>query len=113
MVEYKDLFINKWIEIIFGFIAAGLVALYKKLASKLHKQVCDQNSLKDGTLALLRSEIIRNYEKYIYRKWIPIYARENVLKLYEAYHQLGGNGAIDKLIEELEALQSIDPNEQK
>lgn len=112
-MEYKDLFINKWVEIIFGFIAAGLVALYKKLSSKLKKQACDQNALKDGTLALLRNEIIHSYDKYIYRKWIPIYARENVLKLYEAYHQLGGNGAIDKLIEEIEALSSNDPNEQK
>jgi Zn/Cd-binding protein ZinT len=35
---------------------------------------------------------------------MPLYARENVLEMYNAYHALGGNGAITKLMEEMENL---------
>ena len=100
----KDIIVRYWIEFILGIMAAGCVALYRRLEAKIYKQVNDQKALKEGMLALLRSGIINSYDKYIKREWIPIYAMENVLALYEAYHSLGGNGAIDKLIEELKEL---------
>jgi hypothetical protein len=93
-----------WVEVIFGGIVALLTALYKKLSSKVHKQLCDSKSVKDGTQALLRNEIIKEYDKYIERGYIPIYAKENVTSMYEAYHALGGNGTITKLMDELKEL---------
>jgi len=106
--EYKDLIFSKWFEIIIGLITTGVLTLYKKLSTKIHKQVEDQKALKDGTLALLRSELIHNYDKYMERGWLPIYAVENICELYSTYHKLGGNGAIDKIIEELKSLPSIE-----
>ena len=35
---------------------------------------------------------------------IPIYAQENVQAMYEAYHELGGNGTVTKLVREIMAL---------
>ena len=107
-MDYRTLIINHWIEVIFGVISAGIITLYKKLASKLHKQIIDQKALKDGTLALLRSEIIHNYDKYMEREYIPIYALENIEELSRSYFRLGGNGAVTKLIEELKTLSSKD-----
>jgi hypothetical protein len=89
-----------------GLIMAGMIAFYKKLSKKIHKQLNDQKALKDGTLALLRNQIIQNYDKYMDRERIPIYAIENVLELYNAYHTLGGNGTITKLVDELKELPS-------
>lgn len=60
-----------------------------------------QGALEDGTRALLRAEIIRSYDKYTDRGWIPLYAREALEKAYEAYRNLGGNGAVKHLYEEL------------
>lgn len=105
-MDYKTLFINNWVEVIFGLIMAGIIAFYKKLSIKIHKQINDEKAVKNGTLALLRNQIIQNYEKYIDREWIPIYAIENVLELYDAYHTLGGNGTITKLVDELKELPS-------
>jgi hypothetical protein len=103
-----DFILQYWIEVLFGLIVAVLGILYKTLSRKLHKQICDLKSLRDGTQALLRNEIIRAYDKYTEQEWIPIYALENVLAMYQAYHDLGGNGTITKLVEELKLLQSYE-----
>lgn len=90
-----------WIEVIFGAILTGIGYSYRRLACRLREQREDQEALRAGTLALLRSEIIRNYDHYIGKGVTPIYAMENLLALYEAYHALGGNGTITKLVDEL------------
>ena len=33
-----------------------------------------------------------DYEKYTERGYCPIYAREQLTRVYEAYHGMGGNG---------------------
>jgi hypothetical protein len=43
------------------------------------------------------------------KEWMPLYARENILEMYSAYHDLGGNGAITKLMKELEDLPTHQP----
>lgn len=106
-LDYKSLIVNNWITFIFGLISVGIIAFCKQLSKKIHKQFCDQQSLKNGTLALLRSEIIHCYDKYIDKGWIPLYGLENVLDLYESYHDLGGNGAITKLVLEIKELPSV------
>ena len=93
-------------EIIIGMITVISGAVYKHLSNKVRKQQANQMATRTGTLALLRSEIIQYYDKYIDREYIPIYAMENVLELYEAYYTLGGNGTIHKLIDELRTLPS-------
>lgn len=110
-LEIKEFIIKYWLAAAFGVVATGLGLCYKGLSKKVHQQLCDQKSLKDGTKALLRNEIIRSYEKYVDLKWMPLYARENVLEMYNSYHNLGGNGAVTKLIEELMALSSAPPKE--
>lgn len=102
----KDFIVQYWLETLFGVVVAGIGAAYSRLSKKVHKQICDQRNLHDGTKALLRNEIIRSYDKYMDQEWIPIYARENVLDMYNAYHELGGNGTITKLMNELAELPS-------
>jgi hypothetical protein len=98
-----------WQEGLFAVIVAIFTALYKRFQKKVKKELCDQKSIKNGMLALLRSEIIRQHEKYTEREWIPVYAMDNVNDLYKAYHDLGGNGTITKLVKELENLRSTKP----
>lgn len=108
----KEWFVKYWLEALFGLVVAGMGLLYRRLAKKISKREADQKALRAGTLALLRSEIIRNYDTYKSRGWIPIYAMENVLELYSAYHTLGGNGTMTKLADELKYLPSKDPEEE-
>lgn len=106
----RDFIIRYWVQALFAAVLAAGAAAYRKLSSKLKKQLGDQKSLRDGTQALLRNGIIQQYEKYIARGYVPLYALENILALYKAYHALGGNGAITKLIGELRALPTQEPN---
>lgn len=102
----REWIMKYWLEAIFGVVVTGLGVACKKLAKRIKQQSCDQKALRNGTQALLRNEIIREYEKYKDRTWIPIYGRENVLEMYNAYHELGGNGAITQLMDELKELPS-------
>lgn len=59
-----------------------------------------------GVRSLLRKEIIDEYNHYMDTGYIPIYALENVVEMYKAYHRLGGNGACTKIVDELKELSS-------
>ncbi|AEY64840.1 hypothetical protein [Clostridium sp. BNL1100] len=98
----KDFIIKYWIQFLFAIVSGGLGVAYKALAKRIHKQSCDQKALKDGTQSLLRSEIIRCYDMYMERGYIHCF--ESVLAMYDAYHKLGGNGTVTKLVEELREL---------
>ena len=79
----------------------GVVRGYKKHLS----------AFTDGVKSLLRSEIIRNYEKYTDRGYCPIYAREPLSHVYEAYHALGGNSTATDLYKKTMALPSDPPSD--
>ena len=64
-----------------------------------------------GVRSLLRKEIIDEYNHYMDVGYIPIYALENVVEMYKAYHRLGGNGACTKIVEELKDLSSYQHKE--
>lgn len=71
------------------------------------KQVKKRNSaLENGVLSLLRTEIIRQHDKWTNRGYCPIYAKDALEKAYIAYHDLGGNGTITKLYQETINLKS-------
>lgn len=65
----------------------------------------------NGVLALLRDRIIERYNHYMEQRYIPIYGLENVLAMYAAYHALGGNGTVTKLIDALRELSTELPEE--
>lgn len=100
----KDFVIRYWIQVLFGLVMGGAGTAYKVLTKRIHRQASDQKALKDGTQSLLRSEIIRCYDIYMERGYISIHGLESVLAMYEAYHALGGNGTVTKLVEELKEL---------
>lgn len=69
---------------------------------KNQKKSRDANSR--GTMLLLRVQLIEYHDKYMALGRIPSYAYENFCEMYEAYHELGGNGMITKMKEEIEEL---------
>lgn len=98
----KEWLLKYWLEALFGVIVVGLSVACRKLGTR----VSNQKALRNGTQALLRNEIIQEHDKYIARKYIPVYGMENVLSMYDAYHKLGGNGTITKIVDELRDLPS-------
>lgn len=66
------------------------------------KKARDANS--KGTMLLLRVQLIEYHDKYTGVGEIPLYAYNNFLEMYDAYHALGGNGMVTKMKEEIEEL---------
>lgn len=69
---------------------------------KQQKKERDANSR--GTMLLLRVQLIEYHDKYMAKGNIPSYAYQNFCEMYEAYHELGGNGMITKMHEEIHEL---------
>lgn len=69
---------------------------------KQQKKERDANSR--GTMLLLRVQLIEYHDKYMEQGYIPSYAYQNFCEMYEAYHELGGNGMITKMNEEIHEL---------
>ncbi len=69
---------------------------------KQQKKERDANSR--GTMLLLRVQLIEYHDKYMAQGYIPSYAFQNFCEMYEAYHELGGNGMVTKMNEEIHEL---------
>ena len=83
-------------------VALPIVLGYIVWLLKQQKKSRDANS--KGTMLLLRVQLIEYHDKYIKLGEIPSYAYQNFVEMYDAYHDLGGNGMITKMKEEIEEL---------
>jgi hypothetical protein len=53
--------------------------------------------VRKGVQALLRAQMINDYNKWMEKGYAPIYARQNFENCWEQYHSLGVNGVMDDL----------------
>lgn len=70
----------------------------------LKNQKKDRDANSKGTMLLLRVQLIEYHSKYTKADSIPSYAYENFCEMYEAYHELGGNGMVTKMKKEIDEL---------
>ena len=93
----------EWVGPLISGAAVVLVAIIEAVAARERKRIKSDNqksdALMNGVQALLRREIIAEYNHYSEQRYIPIYGMENVLDMYNAYKELGGNGMAAKLVE--------------
>lgn len=66
-----------------------------------------------GVQALLRAQMIADYNKWSERGYAPIYARENFINCWTQYHNLGVNGVMDDLKAKFLALPTDHPQAEK
>ena len=74
-----------------------IAAVFKYLHSLVKKNATDMTAVKAGLQALLRAQMINDYNKWDDRGYAPIYARENFENCWKQYHSLGVNGVMDDL----------------
>lgn len=86
-----------WLEFIFGLIISILGYLAKKI-KKLHNR---EKAVESGVQALLRNELIRRYREYESKGEITILDKENVEHMFNEYKNLGGNGIVAQMYEEI------------
>lgn len=95
---------SHWMEWLFGALTALLGLGYKSLSSRLKAEQKKNAAIAEGVQSLLRESIVSNYNKYTDRGYCPIYAKESIKHVYEAYHNLGGNDVATKLYNTLLAM---------
>ena len=79
-------------------ILGGVVGfIYTKLKRNKKRDM----AIEAGVQALLRNELIRRYREYEIKGEISILDRENLEEMFKQYENLGGNGAVKKLMNEL------------
>lgn len=71
------------------------------LASSLGIWLTMGRALVDAVRCLLRAEIIRQNEKWVEKKFCPIYAKQALSKVYKAYRALKGNDVGTVLYDEV------------
>lgn len=80
--------------------------LYKRIKENDNQT----NASKLGLQALLRSQMINDYNRWSEKEYAPIYARENFQNCWKQYHTLGANGVMDDIHEKFMALPTKKPD---
>ena len=90
-----------WVEWLFAVCLAVLTFAWRAVSAGLKKEHEKNVAIAEGMQALLRENIVLNYNRYLERGYCPIYAKESVKKVYKAYSDLGGNDVATGLYREL------------
>ena len=93
-----------WLETLFGLIVTGLGVAVKWLHKKSKTEAQRQGAIEKGLQALLRSQMINDYNHYKDKGFAPIYAKDNFENVWKQYHNLGVNGVMDSIHEEFMTL---------
>lgn len=88
-------------EWLFLTMSVLLGICYRKLAKKVNVENKKNKALYEGMRALLRDRSIGAYNHYQDKRFCPIYGKENVKRMYDAYHALGGNDVATQLKDKL------------
>lgn len=71
----------------------------------LKGQKRDRDANSKGTMLLLRVQLIEYHDRYVALGHIPSYALQNFIEMYEAYHEMGGNGMVTEMYKEVLELE--------
>lgn len=69
----------------------------KKTADNKHNKELRMQALERGVQALLRGQMIADYNKWKEKGYAPIYAKDSFENCWQQYHNLGVNGVMDDI----------------
>lgn len=104
----KEFILEYWLDCIFSGVIFVVLASFKQIYHKFKVQEEKQHAVEKGIQALLRDRIVQAYYNYIDRGFITLHGLENINRMYTEYHNLGGNGTVTKLVEDLRKLEVRD-----
>ena len=96
----------KWLVPAACGAAAGALVMFLKTRKRKN------TALEKGVQCLLRAELMRLHETYTACRSCSIYERESYIKMYNAYHELGGNDIVTRMKDDVMNL-SIRYNDRK
>lgn len=107
----KELLIQTYVIV----LPIVLTSFFGYIVWILKEQKKDRDANSKGTMLLLREQLFRYHNKYTAEasEEIPVCVYENFMEMYNAYHELGGNGTATKMKEEIEELHLKKKKEQR
>ena len=101
--------VDYWVEFGLGVLATAFGVSYKKLKKKFEIREIEYMALKEGLLAILHDRLFQLCSHYLELGYIPVSESEKILDnanvIYEAYHNLGGNGTGTDIYEKFKSLK--------
>lgn len=91
-------------------VPALILMIVKYMLNQIKQNRKDTEAVKLGLQALLRSQMISDYNKYSEKGFAPVYARDNFENCWKQYHSLGANGVMDDLHEKFLDLSTEAPH---
>lgn len=90
------------IQMILSYIIPTVLgAILGFITTRLKKNKKKDMAIEEGVQALLRNELIRRYREYKLKGEMTILDRENIEAMFKQYKNLGGNGTVKELMDEL------------
>ena len=83
-----------WYQILSFLGIPSMMSILLWLYRIIRKQNEQYSALKAGLQAMLRSQMINDYNYWSGKGYAPIYARENFENCWKQYHALGANGVM-------------------
>ena len=96
--------IEQIIKSIIGYIVPAVLGF---LIAKLINYRKKNDSLKNGVMTMLQSNLTNTYFLYEPLKQIPDYIWRNFLNEYKAYKQLDGNDYLENIMKKMESWEII------
>ena len=97
---------------IYGLMFKSLEKKQKRHEEELERNGKETKAVMLGVQALLRSQMINDYNKWAEHGYAPIYARENFENCWVQYHALGANGVMDDVHAKFVSLPIEPPEEE-
>lgn len=90
---------------IVGYLAKALREQKKEQNRLLQEQKTEQEAIKKGVQAMLRSQMINDYKEWYEGKgYAPIWVRDNFQNEWEQYEALGENGVMNDIYKKFMSL---------
>ena len=76
-------------------IDAIIAAVVGWIVAMVKKEKADRKTMKLALQAILRRDLIEDYNKWKERGYAPIYVKQSFENCWQQYHALGVNGVMD------------------
>ncbi len=93
-INILQMIVNYIVPLILG-------AIIGFISTKLKKNQNKDKAIELGVQALLRNELVRRYREYEQKGEISILDKENMEAMFIQYKNLGGNGTVKHMMEDL------------
>lgn len=99
-----DFIVNYWLEAIFAGCLGALSFAYRHICKRLK----EQKLVKEGIEAILHDRLWQAGRIYIPKGKVTLDELKNVEYIYNAYHNLGGNGTGTEIFERIKDLDIVE-----